>query len=71
MSPALAIPVPEGTFPSHDTASYDSEVVEVALLLPRWQALALVATAQQRGMSAGQMLRRMVGAAVGAQPTTR
>ena len=38
----------------------DSEVVELALLLPRWQAAALVDAAHQRGITAGQMLRKMI-----------
>jgi hypothetical protein len=39
----------------------DSEVVELSLLLPRWQAEALEEAANNRGISAGQMLRRMIG----------
>jgi hypothetical protein len=38
----------------------DTEVVELALLLPRWQAAALEDAAHQRGISAGQMLRKMI-----------
>jgi hypothetical protein len=38
----------------------DSEVVELALLLPRWQAAALEDAAHQRGITAGQMLRKMI-----------
>lgn len=38
----------------------DSEVVELALLLPRWQAAALEEAAHQRGITAGQMLRKMI-----------
>jgi hypothetical protein len=37
------------------------EVVELPLLLPRWQAMALEAAARQRGMTTGQMLRRVIG----------
>ena len=47
--------------------SPDSEVIEVALLLPRWQALALEDVARQRGMSSGQMLRRIIGSTVASQ----
>lgn len=36
----------------------DFEVVELPLLLPRWQAAALEAAAGARGMTTGQMLRR-------------
>lgn len=38
----------------------DQEVVELALLLPRWQAEALEEAAHRRGLTAGQMLRRLV-----------
>jgi hypothetical protein len=39
----------------------DDEVVELALLLPRWQAAALEAAAHDRGLTAGQMLRKLIG----------
>lgn len=39
----------------------DPEVVELLLLLPRWQALALESAAQARGMTTGQILRRVIG----------
>ena len=51
-----------------DMTRLDAEVIEVALLLPRWQVMALQSAAKQRGMSAGQMLRRLIGATVGQQP---
>ena len=38
----------------------DQEVVELPLLLPRWQALELEAVARERGMTTGQMLRRVI-----------
>lgn len=38
----------------------DAEVVEMALLLPRWQAAALEDAAHQRGLTAGQMLRKLI-----------
>src|SRR5438477_638158 len=44
-----------------DVARQDQEVVELPLLLPRWQALELEAAARRRGMTTGQMLRRMIG----------
>jgi hypothetical protein len=50
-----------------DMTSLDAEVIEMSLLLPRWQALALQSAARQRGMSAAQMLRRLIGATVGGQ----
>jgi hypothetical protein len=40
----------------------DSEVVELALLLPRWQAEALETAAHAHGLTAGQLLRKLVGA---------
>ena len=39
----------------------DNEVVELNLLLPRWQAEALEEFANDRGLTAGQMLRKLVG----------
>jgi hypothetical protein len=39
----------------------DNEVVELNLLLPRWQAEALEEVANDRGLTAGQMLRKLVG----------
>jgi hypothetical protein len=49
----------------------DQEVVELPLLLPKWQAVELEAAARQRGMTMGQLLRRVIhqvldDAAVGA-----
>lgn len=38
----------------------DQEVVELPLLLPRWQAEELEAVARERGMTTGQMLRRVI-----------
>src|SRR4051812_23781526 len=45
---------------SADVSRQDQEVVELPLLLPRWQALELEAVAREHGMTTGQMLRRMV-----------
>ncbi len=45
---------------STDIARQDQEVVELPLLLPRWQALELEAAARERGMTTGQMLRRVI-----------
>ncbi|MDB5307013.1 MAG: hypothetical protein JWO38_1215 [Gemmataceae bacterium] len=45
---------------SADVARQDQEVVELQLLLPRWQALELEAAARERGMTTGQMLRRVI-----------
>ncbi len=38
----------------------DQEVVEIPLLLPRWQAMELEAAAAGNGMTTGQMLRRVI-----------
>jgi hypothetical protein len=46
----------------------DQEVVEVALLLPLWQAMELEAAASRRGMTTGQMLRRVIGELLASQP---
>ena len=46
----------------------DQEVVELALLLPLWQAMALEAAASRRGMTTGQMLRRVIGEMLATQP---
>jgi len=58
----------EPTSVGSDMAPLGAEMIEVALLLPRWQAMALQSAAKQRGMTTGQMLRRIIGATVGAQP---
>ncbi|WP_157369602.1 hypothetical protein [Zavarzinella formosa] len=44
-----------------EITAIDNEVVELALLLPRWQALALENAAHQRGLTAAQMLRKLIG----------
>lgn len=38
----------------------ESEVVELVLLLPEWQMESLEAKANQRGMTVGQLLRRVL-----------
>jgi hypothetical protein len=65
MSPAVGLSEHAGAAPVPEMTALDPEMIEVALLLPRWQAVALQAAARQRGLSAAQMLRRMIGAAVG------
>ena len=49
----------------------DNEIVEVSLLLPRWQIQAMDTAARQRGMNLAQMLRRMIGATFAPQPPIR
>jgi len=53
---------------SADFARQDQEVVELPLLLPRWQALELEAVARERGMTTGQMLRRVIRDLLAEQP---
>lgn len=48
------------TWPTTDTPPSDQEVVELQLLLPRQQAQALEAAARARGMTTGQILRRVI-----------
>lgn len=49
----------------------DADVVELALLLPRWQAEALEEAAYKRGLTAGQMLRKLIGTQLrSAEPIT-
>lgn len=43
-----------------DVARLDGGVVELSLLLPQWQVEALEVAASVRGISAGQMLRRVI-----------
>jgi hypothetical protein len=45
-------PVPAVPFPSDD-------VVELPLLLPEWQVYALEEAARSRGMTVGQLVRRL------------
>jgi hypothetical protein len=53
---------------SSEAARTDQEVVEFPLLLPRWQALELEAVARRRGMTTGQMIRRLLGEMLASQP---
>lgn len=53
---------------SPPAARSDQEVVELALLLPLWQAMELEAAASRRGMTTGQMLRRVIGELLATQP---
>lgn len=55
---------------SIDVARQDQEVVELPLLLPRFQALQLEAAANRRGMTTGQLLRRTIGEMLAKQPTS-
>ena len=44
----------------NEIARLDHEMVELSLLLPAWQVDALETVASFRGISAGQMLRRVL-----------
>jgi hypothetical protein len=37
-----------------------SDVIELPILLPEWQVVALEEAAKDRGMTVGQLLRRLV-----------
>ncbi|MCE9566269.1 MAG: hypothetical protein K8U57_29960 [Planctomycetes bacterium] len=77
---ATALPLTQSTVGVHvqplfdgissDVARIDQEVVELPLLLPRWQAMELEAAASRRGMTTGQMLRRFIGELLAAQPAS-
>ncbi len=41
-------------------AGPENDLVELALVLPRWQVDALAAAARGRGLTAGQALRRLI-----------
>jgi hypothetical protein len=43
----------------------EGDVSEIPLLLPGWEAVALEAEASRRGLSAGQLLRRLVRECLG------
>ena len=51
-------------------ARQDQEVVELPLLLPRWQAMELELAARERGMTTGQMLRRVIRDLLADEPVT-
>ncbi|HEY8503359.1 MAG TPA: hypothetical protein VIL46_02175 [Gemmataceae bacterium] len=42
----------------------EAEVVELSVLLPHWQLAALESAAHRHGITAGQMLRRLIGQAL-------
>lgn len=69
-TPSRTGDIVQPTFPilASDTARTDQEVVELPLLLPRWQAMELEAVARRRGMTTGQMIRRVIGELLAAQP---
>ena len=60
MTPRTGWPEPATSYAPTEPARSDHEVVELQLLLPRWQAAALEAAARARGMTTGQILRRVI-----------
>jgi hypothetical protein len=61
MLPTFGYIAPATTLELADLAARDSEIVELPLLLPRWQALALETVAEGRGLTPAQMLRQLIG----------
>jgi hypothetical protein len=49
-----------GSRPCEAPVPLDDEMAELSLLLPAWQAMALDRAARADGVSAGQMLRRLI-----------
>jgi hypothetical protein len=47
--------------PARDAARLEGGMVELSLLLPQWQVEALETAAHGQGLTAGQMLRRIIG----------
>lgn len=61
MLPHTGWPEPTAVgFVPTEPARSDREVVELQLLLPWWQAAALEGAARARGMTTGQLLRRVI-----------
>jgi hypothetical protein len=60
MSTALAVDVGEFSGATPAAVETDHDLVELALVLPRWQVDALAATARRRGITAGQALRQLI-----------
>ena len=51
-----------------ELTALDADIVELALLLPRWQASALENVAYSRGITVGQMLRKLITSTLAASP---
>jgi hypothetical protein len=52
--------VADAMAPVQEVTRLDEEIVEISLLLPGWQADELASVAQDRGLTAGQLLRRVL-----------
>lgn len=57
---AISLPARVSSTDGSDISRLDGEMVELALLLPSWQAAALELAAQDQGLSPGQMIRQLV-----------
>jgi hypothetical protein len=68
MSPTLGYIPSDRLAVNQDEQAIDSEIVEVPLLLPLWQVVALESAAEKRGMTTAQMLRKMIGELISNQP---
>jgi hypothetical protein len=71
MNATLAVSIGEplsGTVPEPSGSGPD--LVELSLVLPRWQVDALAAAARGRGLTAGQALRRLIREYCAAEPST-
>jgi hypothetical protein len=55
------LPLPSLATPALVPALPEAEVVELALLLPRWQMDALEDAARRGGVTVGQLIRRGLG----------
>jgi len=60
MSAMLAMEAAAIERPAGWAADDAEDVVELALVLPRWQVEELAAAARQRGLTAGQAIRRLI-----------
>lgn len=57
--PALVATTGSLASPPAQGSNWESDVVELPILLPDWQVTALERAAQERGMTVGQLLRRL------------
>jgi hypothetical protein len=60
MSATLAAPCDDRLSSNVLDKDCPDDLVELALVLPRWQVEALASAARGRGMTAGQAVRRLV-----------
>ncbi len=65
---SATLPRDEALPSNRESMDSDNSIVEVSLLLAQWQFAALQMAAKQRGVSTGQLLRRMIATSMGSQP---